>query len=59
MTEDKNLKHTPGSVFSAAALVAGTTVGAGILAVPFVTEESGFLAAGGAMTGLTNPLNFT
>lgn len=49
---DSRLKHTPGSVFGSAALVAGTTVGAGILAVPFVTVDSGFVAASGAMTGL-------
>lgn len=48
---DAKFKHTPGSVFGSAALVAGTTVGAGILAVPFVTADSGFVAASGAMTG--------
>lgn len=49
---DDRFQHTPGSVFGSAALVAGTTVGAGILAVPFVTADSGFVAASGAMTGL-------
>lgn len=33
-----DMKHEEGSVFGAAALVAGTTVGAGILALPAVTE---------------------
>lgn len=50
-TKDEEAVHSPGSVFGAAALVAGTTVGAGILAVPFVTADSGFVAASGAMTG--------
>lgn len=48
---DSRFKHTPGSVFGSASLVAGTTVGAGILAVPFVTVDSGFGAASAAMTG--------
>lgn len=34
----ETMKHEPGSVFGAAALVAGTTVGAGILALPAVTQ---------------------
>ncbi|KAF4371026.1 hypothetical protein G4B88_002955 [Cannabis sativa] len=41
-------KREPGSLSSAIFLVAGTTVGAGILALPAVTQESGFLAS--AMT---------
>ena len=32
------LVHRPGSVFGAAVLVAGTTIGAGILALPEVTK---------------------
>lgn len=36
----ETLKHEPGSVVGAAALVAGTTVGAGILALPAVTQVS-------------------
>ena len=32
------LRHEPGSVLGAAALVAGTTVGAGILALPYATR---------------------
>ncbi|XVE79031.1 hypothetical protein DITRI_Ditri14bG0025300 [Diplodiscus trichospermus] len=39
------LKREPGSLSSAIFLVAGTTVGAGILAIPAVTQESGFLAS--------------
>jgi tyrosine-specific transport protein len=34
-----------GSLSSAVLLIAGTTVGAGILAIPSVTQESGFLAS--------------
>lgn len=37
------LKHQPGSILSCSALVAGTTVGAGILALPAVTLPSGVL----------------
>ncbi|CAN6226452.1 unnamed protein product [Urochloa humidicola] len=39
------MKHEPGSLTSAIFLVAGTTVGAGILAIPAVTQEAGFLAS--------------
>ncbi|XP_012075989.1 tyrosine-specific transport protein isoform X1 [Jatropha curcas] len=39
------LKREPGSLSSSILLVAGTTVGAGILAIPAVTQESGFLAS--------------
>uniref|UniRef100_A0A1J3IHZ7 Tyrosine-specific transport protein n=1 Tax=Noccaea caerulescens TaxID=107243 RepID=A0A1J3IHZ7_NOCCA len=39
------LKRESGSLSSAIFLVAGTTVGAGILAIPAVTQESGFLAS--------------
>ncbi|GAA0138269.1 hypothetical protein Leryth_004934 [Lithospermum erythrorhizon] len=39
------LTREPGSLSSAIFLVAGTTVGAGILAIPAVTEEAGFLAS--------------
>lgn len=39
------LKREPGSLSSAIFLVAGTTIGAGILAIPAVTQESGFLAS--------------
>ncbi|CAL9133293.1 unnamed protein product, partial [Musa textilis] len=39
------MKREPGSVTSGILLVAGTTVGAGILAIPAVTQEAGFLAS--------------
>ncbi|XP_028554258.1 uncharacterized protein LOC110102257 isoform X3 [Dendrobium catenatum] len=39
------MKREPGSLTSAIFLVAGTTVGAGILAIPAVTQEAGFLAS--------------
>lgn len=39
------LKREPGSLSSCIFLVAGTTVGAGILAIPTVTQEAGFLAS--------------
>jgi len=41
--------HNAGSVFGAASLVAGTMVGAGILALPAATVEVGFLPSTGAM----------
>lgn len=45
------LKREPGSLSSSIFLVAGTTVGAGILAIPAVTQESGFLASAVACIG--------
>ncbi|MCL7049869.1 hypothetical protein MKW94_020294 [Papaver nudicaule] len=39
------LKREPGSLTSAILLVAGTAVGAGILAIPAVTQDAGFLAS--------------
>ncbi|XP_038978184.1 tyrosine-specific transport protein-like isoform X1 [Phoenix dactylifera] len=39
------MKREPGSVTSGIFLVTGTTVGAGILAIPAVTQEAGFLAS--------------
>jgi tyrosine-specific transport protein len=39
--EGNQLSHQPGSVLGSTALVAGTTVGAGILALPAVTLTSG------------------
>lgn len=41
--------HNAGSVFGASSLVAGTMVGAGILALPAATVEVGFLPSTGAM----------
>ena len=48
---DDDLRHSPGSVLDAAALVAGTTIGAGVLAVPAVTAPAGFAAAAPALAG--------
>ncbi|XP_077254178.1 tryptophan/tyrosine permease isoform X3 [Tasmannia lanceolata] len=39
------LQREPGSLTSSIFLVAGTTVGAGILAIPSVTQEAGFVAS--------------
>lgn len=47
---DPDLRHRPGNVASAAILVAGTAVGAGILALPAVCQPSGFVASGTALT---------
>ncbi|MEH2202693.1 MAG: aromatic amino acid transport family protein [Nostoc sp.] len=41
--DGKKLNHQPGSVFGSSALIAGTTVGAGILALPAVTLPSGIV----------------
>jgi tyrosine-specific transport protein len=41
--------HQPGSVLSSTALIAGTTVGAGILALPAVTLPSGILPSTSAL----------
>ena len=41
--DGKKLNHQPGSVLGSTALIAGTTVGAGILALPAVTLPSGIL----------------
>lgn len=38
-----NERYRPGSFWGAAALVAGTTVGAGVLALPAVTQDGGFI----------------
>ena len=42
-------KHNSGSVFGGASLVAGTMVGAGILALPSATASVGFIPSTGAM----------
>jgi tyrosine-specific transport protein len=39
--DGKQLNHQPGSVLGSTALIAGTTIGAGILALPAVTLPSG------------------
>ncbi|KAK9868721.1 hypothetical protein WJX84_001096 [Apatococcus fuscideae] len=44
------LIHKPGTVFASATLVAGTTVGAGILALPYSTQDAGFTASAAALT---------
>eukprot|EP00210_Caulerpa_lentillifera_P006462 g6174.t1 len=48
----ETLKHEPGNVVSSAALVAGTTIGAGMLALPSVTQSSGFVASTVALCGV-------
>lgn len=48
---DEDLKHQPGNVFSSASLVAGTAIGAGILALPAVCQPAGFTASSVAITG--------
>ncbi|GIM03080.1 hypothetical protein Vretimale_7886, partial [Volvox reticuliferus] len=45
------LAHEPGTLWGATLLVAGTTIGAGILALPAVTQESGFAATSGTLAG--------
>ena len=40
---EETLKHEPGSLMGSIALVAGTTVGAGILALPAVTKDAGYV----------------
>ncbi|GIL51085.1 hypothetical protein Vafri_7188 [Volvox africanus] len=47
----RTLAHEPGTIWGATLLVAGTTVGAGILALPAVTQESGFAATSGTLAG--------
>lgn len=42
-------QHSTGSVFGAASLIAGTMVGAGVLALPTATAPVGFLASSAAM----------
>ncbi|OSX80505.1 hypothetical protein BU14_0051s0025 [Porphyra umbilicalis] len=45
-------QRRPGSTAAAAALVAGTTVGAGVLALPAVTASSGFGPSSAALAGV-------
>lgn len=42
---EATLRREPGSMTGSVLLVAGTTIGAGILAIPAVTQEAGFLAS--------------
>jgi len=44
-------RHAPGSLPGAIALVAGTTVGAGMLALPAVCQNSGFVPSTVALSG--------
>lgn len=52
-------KHEPGSVLGAATLVAGTAVGAGILALPAVCAPAGFTASGVTLTAAAGFSMFT
>ena len=45
------MRHEPGSLFGSACLVAGTTVGAGILALPNATVDAGFGASAAVLGG--------
>lgn len=46
---DGSMAHAPGSLAGAIALVAGTTVGAGMLALPAVCQDSGFVPSSFAL----------
>jgi tyrosine-specific transport protein len=50
--DGNKLVHKPGSVFGSTALIAGTTVGAGILALPAVTLPSGVLPSTALLVGV-------
>ena len=53
LTLDENkLNHKPGSVIGSTALIAGTTVGAGILALPAVTLPTGVLPSTTLLIGV-------
>lgn len=45
------LVHRPGNILSSSSLIAGTTVGAGILALPRVTYEAGFVPSSAGLVG--------
>ncbi len=49
--DGKQLSHQPGSILGSTALIAGTTVGAGILALPAVTISSGVVPSTVLMIG--------
>ncbi|MEO1621537.1 MAG: aromatic amino acid transport family protein, partial [Cyanobacteria bacterium J06632_3] len=51
-SSDSALVHQPGNVLSCIALVAGTTVGAGILALPAVTLPAGVVPSTVLMVGV-------
>ena len=50
--DGNKLVHKPGSVIGSTALIAGTTVGAGILALPAVTLPSGVLPSTALLVGV-------
>ncbi|MBR8838174.1 MAG: tyrosine transporter [Stigonema ocellatum SAG 48.90 = DSM 106950] len=50
--DGNKLTHQPGSVLGSIALVAGTTIGAGILALPTVTLPSGVVPSTVLLTGI-------
>ncbi|WP_414619339.1 amino acid permease [Calothrix sp. CCY 0018] len=50
--DENKLIHKPGSVVGSTALIAGTTVGAGILALPAVTLPSGVLPSTALLIGV-------
>lgn len=50
--DGKKFIHKPGSVIGSTALIAGTTVGAGILALPAVTLPSGVLPSTALLIGV-------
>ncbi|MEL7246728.1 MAG: aromatic amino acid transport family protein, partial [Cyanobacteria bacterium J06573_2] len=50
--DGNKLVHKPGSVLGSTALIAGTTVGAGILALPAVTLPSGVLPSTALLIGV-------
>ncbi|MCM0593978.1 MAG: aromatic amino acid transport family protein [Gloeotrichia echinulata CP02] len=50
--DGNQLSHQPGSVLGTTALIAGTTVGAGILALPAVTLPSGILPSTVLLIGI-------
>lgn len=50
--DGKQLNHQPGSVLGSTAFIAGTTVGAGVLALPAVTIASGVVPSTVLMIGI-------
>jgi tyrosine-specific transport protein len=49
---EEGLQHSPGSVWGCTALVAGTTVGAGMLALPAVTMAAGLIPSSVMLVGV-------
>lgn len=49
---EEGLKHQPGNLWGCTALIAGTTVGAGILALPAVTVTAGVVPSTVALIGV-------